>query len=261
MNDNTTTEEQLEEILGDRDLESSSSSITSNTPLVDDDEEEEIVGSQPHAIQIMNGDEYDDISPSEYLTTSVYSIFKHRIGWLIGLLLLQSFSSFILATFEKLLSEHIIITLFLTMLIGSGGNAGSQSTVIIVRGIATGEIPKSKIKEVLWKEFRVGLMLSLTLGFVGLMRVVLYRLIHPGNADLTRLAITDELLAITISLMAIILVSVVVGTALPLFLHFVLEIDSAHATPTLQVTMDIIGVLITCLVCQIIMPTSSSKVK
>jgi Mg/Co/Ni transporter MgtE len=191
----------------------------------------------------------------EYLKQSVSQIYFQRIGWLIALLLLQSFSSFILASFEKLLSEHIIITLFLTMLVGSGGNAGSQSTVIVVRGIATGDIPRSRIAQVLWKEFRVGLILSGSLGLVGFFRVWMYRLIHPLVPP-SDLILTQELFAISLSLACIVLVSVIIGTLFPLFLHFVMGLDSANAGPSVQVVMDIVGVLITCIICQIVLPSS-----
>jgi Mg/Co/Ni transporter MgtE len=190
----------------------------------------------------------------EYLSASIVKLYLERVGWLVALLMLQSFSSFILASFEKLLSQHIIISLFLTMLIGSGGNAGSQSTVIIIRGIATGDIPKSKIMDVLWKEMRVGLLVSVSIGFVGFLRVLFYRLITPENLSTGMIA--QELTAITLSLIIIVFVSVVVGTLLPLFLHFTLQLDSANvASPALQVLMDIIGVTIVCVVCQIVLPT------
>ena len=238
----------------------SSSNSSSTTPMItsfdeeDEDEQQELIHIDKHHRKYAA----DEISPSEYMTTSVLELFVQRIGWLVGLLLLQSFSSFILATFEKLLSEHIIITLFLTMLVGSGGNAGSQSTVIIVRGIATGDIPKSKLVDVVWKEFRVGVLLSVALGFVGFARVLIYRLVHHSDPQTM---VGREIIALTLSLMAIVMVSVVVGTLMPLFLHFILRVDSAHASPTMQVTMDIIGVLITCLVCQIFLPSKSTPSK
>ena len=65
---------------------------------------------------------------------------RKRAGVLVGLLVFQSCSSFILASFEKLLQKHSVVVFFLTMLVGAGGNAGNQAAVLVIRGLATGDI-------------------------------------------------------------------------------------------------------------------------
>lgn len=93
----------------------------------------------------------EELKPSESL-----SRFKHRFGWLVGLLMAQSLSSFILKGFERLIVERPIVILFLTMLIGAGGNAGSQSTVLAIRAITKGAFGAEQIKAFVKHEFWVG---------------------------------------------------------------------------------------------------------
>merc|ERR1711865_55316 len=93
-----------------------------------------------------------------------------RAGWVIGLLIFQSLSSFILARNESLLQHHGVIVQFLTMLVGAGGNAGNQASVGVIRGIAVGSITSSNKWKILRREFSMGLALSIILGFAGFVR-------------------------------------------------------------------------------------------
>ncbi|KAL0481594.1 magnesium transporter [Acrasis kona] len=195
----------------------------------------------------------ENIIEDQYWESSVWKVVRQRSTWLIFLLFIQSFSSFILASFEKLLSKHVIITLFLTMLIGTGGNTGAQSTVLVVRGLATGVITKDKIKKVIWKEARIGLVLSLILCVIGAVRVLVHDVFKLVNGSSDQ--ILPELFALTLSLFLIVWISVIIGTGLPLFLHFVLKWDPANAGPTVAVMMDIMGVFIICLVCATVLGT------
>lgn len=97
-------------------------------------------------------------------STSFYSGFIDRGGWLVGLLIFQSCSSFILAANSELIAAHPAIIYFLTMLVGAGGNAGNQAAVRVIRAIAVGSInPKSR-GPFLWREFYMAIALSGLLG-------------------------------------------------------------------------------------------------
>jgi len=102
------------------------------------------------------------ISPAEhtYFETSVLKLVWQRSSWLIGLLLLQSVSSFIIAGFQDVVDKFFIISMFLTMLIGTGGNAGNQSSALVIRGLATGEMSRKNGLRVLLREFRVAILIS-----------------------------------------------------------------------------------------------------
>jgi Mg/Co/Ni transporter MgtE len=162
-----------------------------------------------------------------------------RFVWLSGLLLLQSISGFILEAHEELIRKHIVITLFLTMLVGAGGNAGAQAAVSVIRGLALKKIKRENIWNVLFGEFVIGCMLSTSLFLVGFVRVCLTR---GGFWEPQAL---KEALAIGLALYLIVLLSVTIGAGLPLLFHFVIKIDPAHSGSTVQVIMDVVGVMTT----------------
>lgn len=173
----------------------------------------------------------DENNPNHHQMTFCQSL-TDRAGWLIGLLVLQSLSSFILARNEVLLQHHTVIVQFLTMLVGAGGNAGNQASVGVVRGIAVGTVNRSNARSVLGREFLMGVALSLILGLAGFIRAKAFSI--PWM----------ETIAITTSLFLIVVISVIVGATLPLCMENV-GIDPAHSSTTIQVIMDITGVLIT----------------
>lgn len=165
-----------------------------------------------------------------------------RGRWLLGLLVLQSTSSFVLDSYQDLLKDHIVVTLFLTMLVGAGGNAGNQSAIKVIRGLATGSITTSSksIKATVTEQLEVALLLGGGLAAAGFVRVYL------TNGSLLNSC------AISLSLMTIVMASVVLGSGLPFCLARI-GVDPAHAGTSIQVLMDILGVAITCGTCQFVL--------
>ena len=155
-----------------------------------------------------------------------------RASWLVGLLVLQSMSSFIISYNEALLKRHIVIVQFLTMLVGAGGNAGNQATVRVIRGLATGTISPSNTQAFIRNELLIGLCLSIILGVTGCLRALAFSVPLP------------ETICITTALLMIVIISVAIGATLPLGMKHV-GIDPAHSSTTIQVLMDILGVTIT----------------
>jgi len=172
---------------------------------------------------------------------------RSRATWLIGLLIAQSASSFILADNENLLATHPTVIFFLTMLVGAGGNAGNQASVRLIRGLATGEVNGSREQtlEIFANEARVALALGGILVAAGFVRVVAF----------DSQAASVDALAISASLFLIVTTSVMLGTALPLGLSK-LRMDAAHASTSIQVIMDVLGVLITCTVAPLVFETA-----
>lgn len=178
------------------------------------------------------------LSPSEdeYLQTPIWKVVWQRTPWLVGLLLLQSVSSLILSKYKDVVDTHFIISMFLTMLIGTGGNAGNQSSAVIIRGLATGEISRKNSLRVLFKEFGISIYIALILVVVSFTRVFLF------NGDLL------SAFTVSLSLFVIIMISMFLGSLLPLLLER-LNIDPAHsAAPFLATLMDILGVTIYCFI-------------
>lgn len=169
--------------------------------------------------------------------------FWHRAGWLVLLLMCQSTSSLILEHFELLIKTHPVVIYFLTMLVGAGGNAGSQSTVLVVRRLALaaaragkgGTAERFSMRRIVGAEVSVGARLAFVLFCGTFVRCVVFQVRGV------------ECLAICLSMLAIVFTSTLAGAALPLLLSR-FQMDPAHAGATIQVVMDISGVSLTCVV-------------
>ena len=169
-----------------------------------------------------------------------------RGGWLIGLLMCQSCSSFILQGNQELLEDHPAIIYFLTMLVGAGGNAGNQAAVRVIRRIALGTISSKTAPLYLAKELQMGFALALVLGIAGLAR---------GFMSTSSIS---EIVAISASCFLIVFISIAFGAVLPLLLYYC-KIDPAHSSTTIQVIMDVLGVFITCVVATFLLDSSLGK--
>ncbi|CAJ1384985.1 unnamed protein product [Effrenium voratum] len=162
--------------------------------------------------------------------------FGHRAGWLVLLLLCQSSSSFILQRFEFLIKSHPTVIYFLTMLVGAGGNAGGQSTVLVVRRLAlAGKRNSLSFHRIVGSEILVGAKLAIVLFAAAFLRCAIFKVFGA------------ECIAICLSMFVIVFTSTALGAALPLFLSH-LGLDPAHAGATIQVVMDVSGVALTCVI-------------
>jgi len=184
---------------------------------------------------ISNSTTYEELDDMTFVSS-----FYDRTKWLVGLLVLQSMSSFIIAHNETLLQHHTVIVQFLTMLVGAGGNAGNQAAVRVIRGLAVGNLSNYNLKSYMKKEMCTALLICITLGVAGCVRAAAFQI--P----------LKETLAITSSLVMIVMSSIVIGTALPLIMKAV-KIDPAHSSTTIQVLMDILGVTVTVFMCKLIL--------
>eukprot|EP01060_Flectonema_neradi_P000066 TRINITY_DN10059_c0_g1_i1.p1 TRINITY_DN10059_c0_g1~~TRINITY_DN10059_c0_g1_i1.p1 ORF type:complete len:233 (+),score=22.91 TRINITY_DN10059_c0_g1_i1:52-750(+) len=185
----------------------------------------------------------------------VLTVVWRRTAALILLMLLQSLSQFILETYEQLVSEHVIVPLFLTMLIGAGGNAGNQAAVHSITGLVTGEYTLRSFKTVIVREACIGVLCATILTFTGMLRVYLFYDAPDRYGDSYAAA---SAFAICTSLFFIVLTSVIVGSSLPFFLERI-GLSREHAAPVIQVIMDIMGVFITCHICYSVLPVSKPR--
>jgi Mg/Co/Ni transporter MgtE len=174
---------------------------------------------------------------------SFLSSLSERTSWLAGLLILQSCSSYILEANISLMESHPAIIYFLTMLVGAGGNAGNQASVRIIRGIAIGSVNERNRQRVLVRELLMAVAICALVCAIGLLRCLFF----SHNT-------LQETAAIIASLAIIVFVSIVLGAILP-FLLQALGVDCAHASTTIQVVMDILGVFFTCSISSILLRT------
>jgi Mg2+ transporter (mgtE) len=143
-------------------------------------------------------------SGDQYLKTGVFTLAKNRIAWLLILMISGTISSAIISGYEGVLASSIILSSFFPILMDTGGNAGSQSSTLIIRGMAVGEIGMSDVFKVIWKEIRVGLLAGSILGLVNFVRLVLLR--TPLNVNIT----------VSLSLVFAVVVAKSIGCLLPM---------------------------------------------
>jgi magnesium transporter len=173
-------------------------------------------------------------SEIDYLRTSPFTLWRKRVLWLAALSVSELLTVSVNSSYEDLLKQQIILQSYIAALIGTGGNTGSQSAVLIIRAISQGQIRGRDALRVLVKEFGTGLLLGGTLAVFAFVRVLL----------LKRDAGTGVALAIALAVFAIVLVANIVGAMLPIG-FYKLKIDPAlTSSPFLATIMDATGLLI-----------------
>jgi magnesium transporter len=167
-----------------------------------------------------------------YLDTSPAFIFRKRVGWLLLLFVAGSLTGSVLRYFESQLQAVVALTFFVPLLIGTGGNAGTQTTTTLIRALAVGEVDLSDALHALWHELRVGLLLGLTMATVAYVRAITW---GSGQA----LA-----LAVSLAIFAIVVWANGLGSLLPL-LAARLRIDPAVVSgPVMSTLVDATGLFI-----------------
>ena len=162
-------------------------------PVVD--KEKRLVGivTVDDAIDVLQEEATEDMElmaamlPSErpYLRSGTFEIWKQRIPWLLILMISATFTGMIITGFENSLAANAALIAFIPMLMSTGGNCGSQSSVMVIRGLSLGEIEMSDALRVLWKEFRVSVFCGLALGVAGFAKVLLIDGLLFHNPDIT----------------------------------------------------------------------------
>ncbi len=176
-----------------------------------------------------------------YLRKSPWEHFTSRVLWILGLAALGLVSGQIVHNAQSLLLAIPMLVIFMPMLAATGGNTGSQSTTLVIRALAVQEIRPRDIGKVLWKELRVGLMLSAVLGITAFLRVLLQ---GGGSASLDPSLLPKVGAAIALALALQVVTSTLIGALLPLVAAH-LKIDPAVvASPSLTTLVDITGLLI-----------------
>jgi magnesium transporter len=180
-------------------------------------------------IQIMHG-----LAPSEeeYLEADIFTLAKQRIFWLLFLMLSATITGSIIVSFQSSLERAVGLAVFIPMLMGTGGNAGTQASTLVIRGIALGEVVIGDVLKVIWRELRISFMVGATLGVVNFARVYFL-----GGNSLTISIVVSVTLVITIML------AKVIGGVLPLFAKAV-NIDPAiMASPLISTIVDALTLL------------------
>jgi len=203
------------------------------------------------AMDIMEDETTEDIEkmasilPSDktYLRSSVFEIWKSRFPWLALLMVTSTFTGLILASFENALSAMICLNAFIPMLMGTGGNSGSQSSVTIIRGISVQEIEFSDLFRVLWKELRVALTCGLSLAVVCFAKIMLVDYLLLGSlvaADMPLMV--AAVVSVTIALTVV--VAKLIGCLLPLLTDKIGLDPAVMASPFITTIVDAVSLLV-----------------
>ncbi len=214
-------------------------------PVVDN--ENRLVGivTIDDAIDVIQEEATEDIEkmaavlPSDkpYMKTSIFGLYKKRAPWLLILMLSATFTSAIISSFEAVLANVLILSSFIPMITGSGGNAGSQSSVSVIRALSLGEIQFKSIFLVLWKEFRVSILCGITLAAANFVKLLLFDLHGQENAFMIALVIS-------LTLVGTIIMAKLVGSSLPLLASKVGFDPAVMANPLISTVCDSLSLLI-----------------
>jgi len=172
-------------------------------------------------------------SEEEYLKTSVLELAKNRIPWLLILMISATFTGNIIRKYEEALQSVVILASFIPMLMDTGGNAGAQSSTLVIRGIALGEIKLNDLGKILWKEFRVSVIVGLILAIVNFLRIYF----------LEKVAFNISIV-VSISIFATVILAKIVGGSLPIIAKK-LKLDPAiMASPLITTIVDAVALMI-----------------
>ena len=180
--------------------------------------------------------------PSEktYLKSSVWELFKHRIPWLLLLMVSATFTGLIISGFEDALAAQVALTAFIPMLMGTGGNCGSQSSVTIIRALSLDELRFIDMPRVVWKEIRTAVLCGVALSVVCFAKVLLVDRLLLGNPDVTVMVAAVVCLALAVT----VLLSKIVGAVLPMGAKM-LNLDPAvMASPFITSIVDAVSLLV-----------------
>ncbi len=173
-------------------------------------------------------------SEEEYLGTNVFVLAKHRIIWLLVLLISATFTGSIMKSFSDTLESLILLSMFIPMLMDTGGNAGSQSSTLIIRGLATGDIKLTDAFKVLRKEFLISLICGVIQSAFNFGRILLFEPQVPILIALT----------VSVTLITTVVMAKVIGGLLPIAAKK-LKLDPAiMAGPLITTIVDALSLII-----------------
>ena len=188
-------------------------------------------------IEIMSG-----MLPSEksYLKSNPFDLFKNRIPWLMLLMVSATFTGLIITHFEDALASVVVLTAFIPMLMGTGGNSGSQSSVTVIRALSLDELAFSDIGRVMLKELATSVLCGIALAIVCFVKIYLVDTLLFNNP-----AITLEVnLVVCCALAVTVIIAKVVGCALPMVAKVLKADPAVMASPFITTIVDAVSLLV-----------------
>ncbi len=200
------------------------------------------------AIDILEEEATEDMEimggmlPSEktYLRSSAWELFKNRIPWLMLLMVTATFTGMIITAFEGALAAQVALTAFIPMLMGTGGNSGSQSSVTVIRALSLGELRFIDLPRVIWKELRTAFLCGTALAAVCFVKIWLVDGLLLGNSNITLMVDAVVCLALLVTVVT----AKLIGAALPLAAKAIKLDPAVMASPFITSIVDAVSLLV-----------------
>ena len=182
------------------------------------------------------------ILPSDkpYLKTGVFETWRSRIPWLMMLMLSATFTGIIITSFESALAACVVLTSFIPMLSGTGGNSGSQSSVAVIRALSLDEVEFSDVLAVVWKEVRVAILCGVCLGCANFVKMMIVDRWLMHNPEVT----VPVALVVCLTLMLTVVCAKIVGCTLPMAAEKIGIDPAVMAAPFITTVVDALSLLI-----------------
>ena len=216
-------------------------------PVVDG--ENRIVGivTVDDAIDVMQEETTEDIEkmaalvPSDkpYFRTGIFETFKKRIPWLMLLMISATFTGIIITSFEEKLSSMVVLTAFIPMLMDTGGNAGSQASVTVIRGLSVGDIRIKDIFRILWKEFRVSILCGVALAAANIVKMLLIDRLLLNNSAVT----ATVAVVVSLTLVVAVFAAKLIGCTLPILAKKIGFDPAVMASPFITTLVDALSLI------------------
>ena len=226
-------QEKVAQIIQDYDLTS--------VPVVDS--ENKLVGiiTIDDVIDIIEEEATEDIekmaaiTPTEkpYLKSNVLELYKSRIPWLLLLMISATFTGKIIQHYEVALASYVVLTSFIPMLMDTGGNAGGQSSVTIIRGLSLNDIEYKYTLKVIWKEIRVAILVGLTLALANFIKLLLIDKVTISVA-----------LVVCLTLIVTVIIAKIIGCSLPILAKKIGFDPAVMASPFITTIVDAISLIV-----------------
>ena len=200
------------------------------------------------AMDVMEDEATEDIeimagmTPSDktYLKSNALDLFKHRIPWLLLLMVSATFTGLIITRFENALAAQVVLTAFIRMLMDTGGNSGSQSSVTIIRALSLGELEFGDLIRVIWKEIRAAILCGTVLAIACFGKIMLFDRLIMNNPSVT----LPVALTVCLTMVLTVMVAKVVGCTLPMVAKKLGFDPAVMASPFITTMVDAISLLV-----------------
>ncbi len=217
-------------------------------PVLDSDEHMVGIVTFDDAMDIIEEETTEDmeimagITPSEktYLRSGPFDLYKHRIPWLLLLMVSATFTGMIITRFESALAAQVVLTAFIPMLMDTGGNSGSQSSVTVIRALSLGELDFADLPLVIWKEIRTAALCGISLAALCFLKIMAVDRMLLGNTSITTL--TAFVVCMTMAVTVII--AKTIGCTLPMLARRLGFDPAVMASPFITTIVDALSLLV-----------------